>query len=124
VTSNVMHSCQAVIFNTSFKFYKIFLTSKVMDQLKIAQTEPTFTVYPDEMQKKYTQFDHLLTSFEHISSSNYLLEQPINDSITLLTILENNLTDDDLIISSSSKNAKTNNKQPLSKDDANYDSKI
>ncbi|RIB06268.1 hypothetical protein C2G38_2217548 [Gigaspora rosea] len=41
-----------------------------MDQLKIAQTKPVFTVYPDETRKKFTQYNSLSTSLKYIHSSN------------------------------------------------------
>ncbi|KAF0381779.1 hypothetical protein F8M41_012059 [Gigaspora margarita] len=92
-----------------------------MDQLKIAQTKPVFTVYPDETRKKFTQYNSLSTPLEHTHSSNSfnsLSVEQTSSSNTALPVFDciDLLSDDDIVISSS-QNAKGKNKRPLIEDD-------
>ncbi|CAG8447619.1 15332_t:CDS:2 [Dentiscutata heterogama] len=84
-----------------------------MDQLKIAQTKPTFTVYPNNTQKKFTQYDDLSTSSEQVYSPDYSFVEQTNNSVISSFASKNILSSDDLIISSSSQSTKKKNKRPL-----------
>ncbi|CAG8584485.1 2940_t:CDS:2 [Gigaspora rosea] len=80
-----------------------------MDQLTIAQTKPVFTVYPDNTQRKFTQYD-LSTPTEQVHSPNFscfeqtnLPNPTLNNSFISSSTSEDSLLNDDLIISSSSQ---------------------
>ncbi|CAG8668203.1 17243_t:CDS:2, partial [Gigaspora rosea] len=75
-----------------------------MNQLKIAQTKLTFTVYPNNTQKKFTQYNDLSTSSEQVYSPDFsLVEQTkfsnttLNNSVTPLLASEDILSSDNLI---------------------------
>ncbi|CAG8822827.1 12104_t:CDS:2, partial [Gigaspora margarita] len=86
-----------------------------MDQLKIMQTVPVFTVYPDEMKKKFTHYNSLPTSQQIHFPDSLPTEQASSSSITLPAV-EYISSDDDLVIPSS-QSIKGKNKRPLTEDD-------
>ncbi|CAG8796724.1 6550_t:CDS:1, partial [Racocetra fulgida] len=92
-----------------------------MDQLKIMQTVPAFTVYPNEMNKKFTQYNSLPTS-QYIHFSDPLPTEQASSSSTTLPAVEYISSDDDPVISSS-QSTKGKNKQPLTKDE-NTDNRL
>ncbi|CAG8585554.1 9365_t:CDS:2, partial [Dentiscutata heterogama] len=79
-----------------------------MDQLKIMQTVPAFTAYPDETRKKFTQYNHL--------PSNPLPTEQASSSSTTLPAFEYISSGDELDIPTS-QNTKGKNKRPLNEDD-------
>ncbi|RIB11697.1 hypothetical protein C2G38_2042469 [Gigaspora rosea] len=78
-----------------------------MDQLTIAQTKPVFTVYPDNTQRKFTQYD-LSTPTEQVHSPNFsCFEQTNLPNPTLNNSFISSSTSEDKKFSNYCKNKET-----------------